>query len=222
VSAARFGVELMQLGRALGEGRLADVERMLSQHGPQGAVERAAWSSYALSLCPARNNADALSGLSFDDELLVRNATFRHAPYVAIVSAELFIRTGRPTRARAVLAQMPPNLFDQMPTQYGDFGALASLVEICRLENDLGRAEALYEKLEPHAARNAVYPTFEYRGSVAHYLGILARMLSRRSQAREFFQQALEVNRKLCIPLRAAASERELARLYGDLHCPTT
>jgi DNA-binding winged helix-turn-helix (wHTH) protein len=232
VRAARFAVDLMQAGRALAHGRLSDVEGIIDSLSrragdeeslfdvvkgashragdEQARFETAAWASIAMSLLRARGNLDVLSGLRFDEDLITDLAASRHGLYLAIGSAELYALTGRLERARAILAQIPQSALARMPAQYGDLGALCSLVEICRAEDDLEGAEQLYDQLSPYAALNAVYPTFEYRGSVAHFLGILAHMLGRRSEATAHFQQALEINGKLIMPLQVALSEREL------------
>jgi hypothetical protein len=200
VQAARFAVDLMHAGRTLAGGQLAELEHILRSRRPEGAVEALAWSSYVLALFKARGDLEALSGVHLDGNSRAHDAAARHGPYLAIGSAELYALTGRHDRARAALARIPENVLMRMPAEYGDLGALCSLAEIYRAQRELARAEQLVERLRPHAEHNAVYATFEYRGSVAFFVANLERMLGREAEARAHFEQAVIVNRKLGLP----------------------
>jgi hypothetical protein len=63
----------------------------------------------------------------------------------------------------------------------------------------------------PHAALNAVLPTFEYRGAVSRWLGQLARLLGRERDATAHLKQAIAINRELRMPRATAMAERALA-----------
>ncbi|HEY6556578.1 MAG TPA: AAA family ATPase, partial [Polyangiaceae bacterium] len=229
VGAARFATHLMLAGRALGDGRLSDLETLLARtdagrdlqpatgarvfsnaRATEDRLETAAWLNYGFALMNARGSLDGLCQLELDPALSAYDDALRDAHYFVITSARIHALIGNVDRARALLLQLPMKVLTRMPVQYGDLGALCTLVEISCAEQDRTSAERLYEQLRPHAALNAVGPTFEYFGSVAHYLGLLARLLGRPSLAEQHFQAAIEVNRSLGMPLQVEASEDAL------------
>lgn len=216
VRAALFVTRLLRAGRALGDGRLADLACIVGELRPESSVELpqeyTAWSGYLAELLHVQGKLDGEFALAIQSDVVVLSASARHAAYVAITRARLFASGAQREQAAIELNQLSATALERMPVQYGDLGALCSLAEVYQTLPDPKRAEQLYAKLLPHAARNAVGPMFEYRGAVAHFLGLLARQLGRSADAREHFQQALAINRKLDMPLAIAASERECSR----------
>lgn len=71
---------------------------------------------------------------------------------------------------------MPDAAIERIPVGYGDIGMLCSMVEACVGVADRSRADMLYAKLEPYAGLNAVGIACEYKGSAAHYVGLLASL----------------------------------------------
>jgi DNA-binding winged helix-turn-helix (wHTH) protein len=208
--------EVIVAGRALAEGRLDDlaasVERLragANLGGGLGMVHtyytalaaEARGEPPALELGALPAQPAALAGLS--------PAQFRAA---IVWFSRASALAGQHELARAVLCQLPDEARMRMPSQWGDLGLLCSLAETyCEL-GDRPQAEALYAQLEPHAARNAVSLAFDYAGSVAHYLGMLALLLGRRSQAVAHLQLASRVNGELRMPLQLARTHELLAR----------
>jgi hypothetical protein len=95
------------------------------------------------------------------------------------------------------LAEVPRAALARMPVLHGDLGTLCGLAEAYAELQDLSGAAWLYAQLLPHADANAVGPCLEYRGSVEHYLGLLAGMLGKPAEALERFARALASNEKL-------------------------
>jgi DNA-binding SARP family transcriptional activator len=71
------------------------------------------------------------------------------------------------------------------------------LPDVCRYLGDVAQAGALYDRLLPHAALNAVTPPEFIVGSVSRGLGILAAVRSAWSEAVRHFESALEMNTKM-------------------------
>ncbi len=216
VRAARFATDLMRAGRALGDGRLDELQAMIPEFWLRTAVELPteshAWAGYYARLLGARGNIALLSKLNLDAVGGKPEPASKHDAYFAIGRAHVYARVGQLDAARALLTQVPASDLARMPVQYGDLGALCDLVEIHGALGDHGAARALYPKLEPFAHLNAVGPSFEYRGAVAYYQGLLARSLGHKSDAQRYFAQAREINQALGMPASAKDAERELLR----------
>ena len=102
---------------------------------------------------------------------------------------------------------------ERMPVSYGDLGTLCLWAEACCALEERTGAALLYDQLAPHAALNAVGVAYDYRGSVAHYLGMLARLLRRNVQAREHWMHALAFNRRLGMTLQVQRTQALLDEL---------
>jgi tetratricopeptide (TPR) repeat protein len=201
VRAATFATDLMRAGRALGDGRLDDLQALIPEFWLRSAVELPtesyAWANYYARLLDGRGNLQLLAKLDLDALGSRPERTSKHDTYFAIGRANIYTRLGRLDAARALLAQIPASDLTRMPVQYGDPGALCDLVTIYSALGDMAAARRLYPQLEPFAHLNAVGPSFEYRGAVAHYLGLLARSLGHEADARRHFETAVEINRAL-------------------------
>lgn len=102
-----------------------------------------------------------------------------------------------------------------MPVLYGDLGVMCGLAETYVALADRGAAERLYAQLLPHAHANAVGPCLEYRGSVEHYLGLLAGTLGRADEALAHLARAEAFNERLGMPLQVART-RALRERFDD------
>lgn len=200
IRAGQLVVLLLRAGRALGDGRLSDLRHVLASLEPLVSAELplvdAVLRGYHLALL------DAQPASSCDDDALKAALaepmeTTLFSAYGAIERARRLATQGDMARAQVALARVPRFMLERMPARHGDLGALCSLVEICLAHGDHAAAAALYHKLRPHAALNAVGPVFEYRGAVAQFLGLLARALGEENQARVHFEQAVVLNRRL-------------------------
>jgi DNA-binding winged helix-turn-helix (wHTH) protein len=213
VRAARLGVALMRAGRALADGRLDDLQSMiplpLGQATPELPSEGDAWAGYLGALLAARARLDPRGMTQTLASMSTQLGAATHRSYVLIGQARLLAKVGAHDQARALLAQLPADQLARMPVQYGDLGNLCALAEVAHLQADTRAAEALYPKLQRYAAYNAVGPSFEYSGAVAHFAGLLARLLGH--DARALFQQAVDINGRLGMAGQRALSERALA-----------
>ena len=111
-----------------------------------------------------------------------------------------------------MLASVPRAALSGGPRQRGDLGTFCQLAETYCLVGDCDGAAQLLPRLEPFAELNAVGPVCEYRGAVAHYLGLLSALLGRSSDALKHFDRAEALNRKLQMPLQLARTQAERAR----------
>ena len=92
-------------------------------------------------------------------------------------------------------------------------GTLTILAELALWLEDAVRAKALYEALRPHEAQSVLFGVRSTcRGSVALYLGLLARVAGRRDAVVPHLEAAIRANARLrAVPL-LARSQLELAR----------
>jgi DNA-binding winged helix-turn-helix (wHTH) protein/tetratricopeptide (TPR) repeat protein len=216
IHSTRLVVDLMYAGRALAQGKLDKLRRLIPELDPGASTEipseARAWAAYSGALLEAEGKLDVKSARLLAAGPPSELAPTRHGAWVALGRARMFTAVGDLERARLELRAVAPAELLRMPVRYGDLGALCSVVELCCTRNDLDEAAALYDKLGPYAALNAVGPRFEYYGAVAHYLGLLARVLGRGAEARQHFERALSINRVLEMPVQVAKAQRELAR----------
>jgi hypothetical protein len=104
---------------------------------------------------------------------------------------------GRGRSARALLARLCIKDLDDLPRNAHWFTAMACAAEACAIVGDTVRASLLRRLLRPFAMRHVVigFGTADL-GSVAYYLARLAVTLSDQHEAREWFELALEQNRR--------------------------
>jgi hypothetical protein len=169
--------------------------------------------SYRLLLLEARGAMALLEKLELPPPPEGSPGTMRYRTDLAIAHAYLYARTGRPARAREVLGRVPRRDIERMPVLYGDLGVLTGLARIFVELGDESGMRVAYEKLLPFAGRNALMPTFAYRGAVDHFLGMVAHRLGDQGRAREHLQTAVEVNRCLGMPRQTRDSLDLLACL---------
>jgi DNA-binding winged helix-turn-helix (wHTH) protein/tetratricopeptide (TPR) repeat protein len=215
IRTTRLAVDLMHAGRALAQGRLDELRRLLPPLDPRVSREipsqSRALAAYGAALLEAEGKLDLTRA-----RLLAPGppssdlAPTRHGAWVAMGRANIFHAVGELERARLELRAVPPAELARMPVRYGDLGALCSVAELCCALRDRAAVASLYDQLSPYEELNAVGPRFEYYGAVAHYLGLLARALGLEEDARRHFEQALRINRALDMPHQLARTQREL------------
>lgn len=202
VFAVELAVELMEAGRALGDGRLGDLEARV-QRLNEGATLVGGFGlvglSYGARLVELRDGFASLAGLLAVDWPPQGFGELRPSQRMngTLWLARLSAKVGAHDRARQLLASIDRAQLARMPVRYGDLGLLCFLAETYEVLDDRESAEALHAQLFPHVALNAVLPTFDYAGAVGHYVGRLARMLGREREAARCFAQAREINLKL-------------------------
>ena len=187
--AERLVAEAADLGRAIGEPDVADVEhaQLWELRGLQGR------RSELLPLGRALFGDDSPPGRGF----------------LALTLLEQGDRAGAEAAAGPLLDLPAPPPFP------ADRTWLASVTYGSELAAVLGARAAcewLYEALLPHAEKTvAIGVAIAFRGAVAHYLGLLAAALDRPEEARAHFEHALAVHERLGARAWAARSRHELA-----------
>jgi|GEM_PF-1820496 len=208
--------ELMAVTRALSEERLADawasIERMRESSDLVGGLAMM-WQYCTLLHAEATNPAGLFALLySKPDVTPLDHLPRRRATSAIAWAAALAGRTGHAAAARLLLNRVSDAELERMPSQLGDLGLLCSIAEAYVAIADRSRIDALYLKLQSYASLNAVGSAFEYKGSVAHYLGLLALHSDRPDVAVRHFETAIAFNEKLGMPAQAARSRELLER----------
>ena len=85
-----------------------------------------------------------------------------------------------------------------------------------RICSDADGADALIERLEPHADRLAQTAFSGCWGSVRRFLGLLHATAGRPDEARAQLEAALELHTALEAPILVAVTERDLADVSGE------
>lgn len=223
VAAVELTVELMQAGRALGDGRLDDLAATLQRVSEGSGVTAGGfslvWNNYALRLIEARGDLAALAGVDLEQNV----SRFDELRTTQRMNAMLYLasfamKVGAHDDSRRFLANIPRQELARMPVRYGDLGLLCLTAEVYEAFGDSESAEALYARLLPHEERNAVLPAFDYCGAVAHYLGILAQLLGHHERAVRHFERAEVINRQLRMPVEQSrtSARAEAARAIAS------
>ncbi len=210
----RLLVEVMPAGRTLGDGRFEDLERHIERLRELSSVGGWAgmwWLYYTFLLADARGDQQALSQLaSVRIPASFSALRTRQRLSVTILAAWGYAKVGRREDARYWLTMLPAGDLARMPAGYGDLGLLCRLAEVYQVLDETQAAQQLYRQLAPHAALNAVGPCFEYCGSVAHYVGILAALLGDAPAAVRYLQRARAMNSQLRMPVQRARTSAAL------------
>jgi tetratricopeptide (TPR) repeat protein len=221
VTSAQFVVSLARAGRALGEARLVELKEVVSRGvarcDSEPSLEREAWRVYESSRVEAQGQPPNSENGESELDQLRRLTNSRFLAQAGVLRARRLAATGNALRARMVIDLVPSAVLQRMPVRYGDLGILCSLAEVRLALNELQAAEHLYEQLLPFAAFNAVGPAFDYRGSVAHFLGLIAHALGRGPTALVHFREAVAMNRRLNMPAQLGRSERQLQSVMKEL-----
>ena len=114
---------------------------------------------------------------------------------------------------RAVLGLISIESIYDLPQDRDYLTVLCNLaIAVCAARSP-EHAAALYELLSPYPELYAFDISFHTDGSVSHYLGKLAQLLGRESEARAHFERALEQNTRFELQPCAALSAFELGAL---------
>jgi hypothetical protein len=214
--AAEVVLTMIRAGRALADGRLEELAAILQSSVAASNDTFAiteAHRTYQLLLLEARGAMALLEKLELPPLPEGAIGTLRYRTDVAIGHAYLYARTRRPERAREMLGRVPRRDIERLPVLYGDLGVLTGLARIYVELGDEPGMRLTYEKLLPFAGRNALMPTFAYRGAVDHFLGMVAHKLGDDAQARVHLVAAVDINRRLGMTRQASESEALLATL---------
>jgi tetratricopeptide (TPR) repeat protein len=120
-------------------------------------------------------------------------------------------------RVRTAFERLPSESLGRLPRDRDYLATLANLAVAAVLTESSDHAEALYRLLLPYASLYAVDIRLHSDGSVAHYLGLLARSLGKKREAVAHLEDAFERNGRADLPARAAHSAYELALALRDV-----
>jgi hypothetical protein len=124
---------------------------------------------------------------------------------------------GDPNAARG-FTDLAKQRFIHIPLDTEWLFAMSLLAETSVLLRDVEHGEQLYELLLPYADFNAANVPEGMRGSVSHYLGLLAALGERWRDAEGHFSQALESNGRMGLRPWLAATQEDYARMLLDRH----
>lgn len=126
---------------------------------------------------------------------------------VALLECEL----GREDQARATFEGLATAGFADFPRDSEWLFCLCVLSEVAGHLGDRDRAAILYRQLLPHARMNAVLAGETGIGSVARYLGIVAKTMGHWDEAERHFEDALEMNASMGARPWVARTQRDYA-----------
>jgi DNA-binding SARP family transcriptional activator len=198
---------------ALAAGRLGEAEALAERaftHGqralPVAAIPVERLQRY--TRCELRGGLDALAPAI---QALVAEHPSR--PVFRCVLAHLYARIGRTADAQALLGDLGQDDFSAIPFEQEWLYGMCVLAETAAMLADTDRAAALYRRLVPFAACNAMDLPEGMRGSVSRYLGLLAWAISRLDDAARHFEDALEMNERMGAQPWLAYTRADYARM---------
>lgn len=209
----RVALQMMAAGRALGDGRMAELELCIERlrelvGGLSGGIGHS-WLYYTVLLKDACEATYPLPSPPRSDGSWGEGSRYEVRARIAWAWAQT--RIGAGDNARAQLARVSREQLDAMPVLHGDLGTLCQLAETVHHLGDREHADRLHATLAPYALCNAVGPAFEYYGAVAHYLALLASTRHAHGAARLHLEQAAYINERLGMPIQLGRTRRLLA-----------
>ena len=198
-------------------GRLDEAERI---HGESLRVAEAAGASEArgfflTQLFAVRRDQGRLGELVERVERLARQPGSVGVVWRAPLPLVL-LEAGETERARAAYDAALAAALRGLPSSLFRLTGLVCLAEACVALGDDEGAEALTERLEPHADRFVQTAFSGCWGSVRRFLGLLAATAGRPEDARAHLEAALELHTALEAPILVAVTERDLADVSGE------
>jgi eukaryotic-like serine/threonine-protein kinase len=204
--------------RALAAGRLDEAERQFTElwsqsqrlQLPYGAMLYATQLN-ALSVERTGQRLSAGMASDFDDG-------WSWARHIAIYRAQrllLAIQHGDLQRARESLRSLAADRFAAVTRDSNFLFAASRLAQASVALDDRETAASLYEILVPYAGLFAVSDFVFSLGDVSHYLGLLAKQLEMRTEARRHFEHAIESNSRTGHDLFALRARWGLADLLS-------
>jgi hypothetical protein len=140
-------------------------------------------------------------------------------------AAYLQARLGHLKAARRALDDLAVDNFSSLPIDQEWLYGASFLAEGAAILEDPDFAARLYPLLLPWAALNAVDVSEGVRGSVARYLGLLAKTLGQYDDAADHFTQAIDANERMGAMPWLAHTQCDYAQLIlarkdrGDAQC---
>jgi tetratricopeptide (TPR) repeat protein len=129
--------------------------------------------------------------------------------------AFLYCDLGRLAEAEALLARDAGNDFTDVPYEVAWLSVMTAYARVAAETRHVKAAELLHERLSPwHGQIDC--PGNTVNGSVALYLGALARMAGRFDAAEAHLEEALNAHERIRAPYWIAATHLELGRAFVE------
>jgi DNA-binding winged helix-turn-helix (wHTH) protein len=214
----QWHLDRLKAQRALAAGRLEEAERHFTElwsqsqrlQLPYGAMLYATQLN-ALSVERTGQRLSAGMAIDFDDG-------WSWARDIAIYRAQrllLAIQHGDLQRAHEWLTSLAANRFAAVARDSNFLFTASRLAQAAVALEDREAAAVLYEVLSPYAGLFAVSDFVFSLGDVSHYLGVLAKLLDLRAEARQHFERAIESNLRTGHDLFALRARHGLAELLS-------
>ncbi len=211
-----WNATLWRAMQSLLAGNLKRAEELAADALAAGAPAEAvtAREYYAMQLLAIRREQDQMAGLEGAARRLVDTNPDRPGWRAAL--AMLLCDSGRRSEAQVEVDALARHGFAEIPHD-GDWMTTAVLIaDVCAELGDTGPARLLYEQLLPYAEHNVVIGLAAVcLGSVATFVGKLAKTIGRDREAAAHFEQALEANTALRAPVCLAHTQLDYARALG-------
>jgi tetratricopeptide (TPR) repeat protein len=200
--------------RSLLAGRLEEAEslaRQALQIGTDIGFPEAT-PTFVFQLFEIRRQQDRLAEL----ETTFAQAADEHPgfPMLQAAWAEICCDAGNYTKARELLANGGPKFCaDYDYEAIGWTCGATAYADVCAQVADIEMAGRLYERLAPWHDHVTFVPGVITRGTVSHYLGMLATALTRYEAAEAHFDEAMRIHQRVQAPFWIARTQLERARL---------
>jgi DNA-binding winged helix-turn-helix (wHTH) protein len=135
---------------------------------------------------------------------------------VRAVKMRTMAEFGLRNEAESALRQFTVEFLHELPIDREYLSTLANMAVTSCATRSVTHAEALYRLLKPYSRYYAADISFHCWGSVAFFLGRLARILGRELETIAHFEEALERNEHFSLAAQAAITRYELARALAD------
>lgn len=218
----RFIAHMYLVARALSCGRFAEAETLIARGHAYGeaaqhpAATPASWGQ-RFWLEVVRGDlpslSDVLSPLANQDVWVPGSGRY----LVEVLGAIEALASRREPEARRRFDDVAEHDFLDVPRNEHWSSTMAMCTILAANLGDARRAARLHEILAPYAALNTMHETLRSDlGSVAYFLGLLARTQGRLDQAAADLETAIEANARMGALPHLARSQAELAEVLAE------
>jgi DNA-binding winged helix-turn-helix (wHTH) protein/tetratricopeptide (TPR) repeat protein len=172
---------------------------------------------FVMHLLALAQERAVLTGLPFTERDLRSELNWATSlPSYRAHEARLLLDVGRPEEARAALEEIARSGFENIPRDLGLLSTLANLSLVAVAFDDRVRGESLYALMRPYPMHNTPNGFGMCLGSASHFLGKLARLLGRTTEALSHFEDSIAANAAWGYAPRHARSQVALAELLSE------
>ena len=199
---------------ALNQGRFADAERLAGEASRWSDELPHASGGYGVQMFAIRREQARLDEVRPVVEAVAaqgqEGSTWR--PGLAAVYAEL----GLVDACNDLLDQLVADDLALVPRDSLWVGSLTFLADACAAVGTLDAAHAVFRELRPYSGLMATVPALACFGAADRYLGRLAEVRQRPSEALAFYESALRADERAGWPVWIAHSRLALGRLLAE------